>query len=59
MWIEPKNWDLFIFEIGWFVVINKQRKGFPTEATHCALKFLFQHLNAQKVIVTVRDHDEF
>lgn len=59
IWIEPKNWDLFIFEIGWFVVINKQGKGFPTEATYCALKFLFQYLNAQKVIVTVRDHGEF
>jgi RimJ/RimL family protein N-acetyltransferase len=59
IWIEPKNWDLFIFEIGWFVVINNQGKGFPTEASSCALKFLFQHLYAQKVIVTVRDHGEF
>ncbi|MHA2032971.1 MAG: GNAT family N-acetyltransferase [Candidatus Kariarchaeaceae archaeon] len=59
IWIEPKNYDLFIFEIGWFVVINKQGKGFPSEATNCALKFLFQHLNAQKVIVTVRNHGEF
>lgn len=59
IWIEPKNRDLNIFEIGWFVVINKQGKGFPSEATHCALKFLFQHLNARKVIVTGRDHGEF
>ncbi|MHA1967814.1 MAG: GNAT family N-acetyltransferase [Candidatus Hodarchaeales archaeon] len=59
IWIEPKNWELFIFEIGWFVVIDKQGKGFPTEATRCALKFLFRHLKAQKVIVTVRDHGEY
>jgi len=59
IWIEPKNWDLCIFEIGWFVVIDKQGKGFPTEAARGALKFLFQHLRAQKVIVTVRDHGEY
>ncbi|MHA2224829.1 MAG: GNAT family N-acetyltransferase [Candidatus Hodarchaeales archaeon] len=26
IWVEPKNWDLFIFEIGWFVVKNQQGK---------------------------------
>jgi len=59
IWIEPQSWNLLIFEIGWFVVIDKQGEGFATEAARCALKFLFIHLNAQKIIVTVRDHGEF
>ncbi len=59
IWIEPKDWDLSIFEIGWFVVKDRQGEGLATEATKTGLKFLFGDLKAHKVIVTVRDHGKY
>ena len=55
MWIEPKKWEVPSFEIGWFLDQGYQRRGIATEATRRSLDFLFNDLNAHKVIVITRD----
>ncbi len=55
IWIEPKKWEVPSFEIGWFLDQGYQRRGIATEAVQRSLKFLFNDLNAHKVIVITRD----
>jgi len=55
IWIEPKKWEVPSFEIGWFLDKGYQRRGIATEAVRRSLKFLFNDLNAHKVIVITRD----
>jgi RimJ/RimL family protein N-acetyltransferase len=55
IWIEPKNWEVPLFEIGWFLDQSYQRRGMATEAARCSLNFLFNDLNAHKVVVVTRD----
>jgi ribosomal-protein-alanine N-acetyltransferase len=55
IWIEPKNWEVPSFEIGWFLDRGYQRRGIATEAARRSLEFLFNNLNAHKVIVITRD----
>ncbi|MHA2249640.1 MAG: GNAT family N-acetyltransferase, partial [Candidatus Kariarchaeaceae archaeon] len=56
IWIEPINWELPHFEIGWFVDKNHQGKGIITEATRRSIKFIFDDLQGQNIRVRVRDH---
>lgn len=55
IWIEPKNWEVPSFEIGWFLDQGYQGKGIAEEATRRSLEFLFGSLNAHKVIAISRD----
>lgn len=55
IWIEPKKWEVPSFEIGWFLDRGYQGKGIATEAARRSLGFLFNDLNAHKVIVITRD----
>ncbi len=55
IWIEPKKWEVPSFEIGWFLDQGYQRRGIATEAARRSLEFLFNDLNAHKVIVITRD----
>jgi RimJ/RimL family protein N-acetyltransferase len=55
IWIEPKIWDVPSFEIGWFLDRGYQGKGIATEAVLRSLFFLFNDLNAHKVIAITRD----
>jgi RimJ/RimL family protein N-acetyltransferase len=55
IWIEPKKWEVPSFEIGWFLDRGCQGKGIATEAVRCSLVFLFNDLNAHKVIAITRD----
>jgi len=55
IWIEPKKWEVPSFEIGWFLDQGYQRRGIATEAARRSLEFLFNDLNAHKVIVIARD----
>jgi RimJ/RimL family protein N-acetyltransferase len=59
IWIEPINWELRIFEVGWFVIQQQQNKGYSTESARTAFAFIFQHLNANKIVVTVRDYGKY
>ncbi|MBS4537508.1 GNAT family N-acetyltransferase [Clostridium sp. D2Q-11] len=52
IWIEANDWKNKIFEIGWFVNVEYQGKGYVTEAAKASLKFIFENLGAHKVIVT-------
>jgi RimJ/RimL family protein N-acetyltransferase len=55
IWIEPKKLEVPSFEIGWFLDQGYQGRGFATEAVRRSLKFLFNNLEAHKVIVITRD----
>lgn len=55
IWIEPKNWEVPSFEIGWFLDQGYQGRGIATEAVQRSLEFLFNNLNAHKVIAITRD----
>jgi RimJ/RimL family protein N-acetyltransferase len=55
IWIEPKKWEVPSFEVGWFLDRGYQGKGIATEAVRRSLVFLFNDLNAHKVIAIARD----
>jgi RimJ/RimL family protein N-acetyltransferase len=54
-WIEPKNWSVPSFEVGWFLDQGYQGRGIATEAVRRSLEFLFNDLRAHKVIAITRD----
>lgn len=55
IWIEPRNWEVPLFEIGWFLDQGYQGRGIAEEAVRCSLEFLFSDLNAHKVIAITCD----
>ena len=55
IWIEPLDWRIPNFEIGWFIDKEYQGKGLTTEAAKAALSFIFKNLKAEKVTVRVRE----
>jgi RimJ/RimL family protein N-acetyltransferase len=55
IWIEPKIWEVPSFEIGWFLDVGYQGKGIATEAVRRSIAFLFNDLNAHKVIAIIHD----
>jgi RimJ/RimL family protein N-acetyltransferase len=55
IWIEPKKWEVPSFEIGWFLDQGYQGRGIAKEAARRSLEFLFNDLNAHKVIAITRD----
>ncbi|MHA2020378.1 MAG: GNAT family N-acetyltransferase, partial [Candidatus Thorarchaeota archaeon] len=58
IWIEPKNWKVPSFELGYYIDQGYTRKGMATEAAKRSLKFLFEDLKAHKVIIITRDTNE-
>jgi RimJ/RimL family protein N-acetyltransferase len=55
VWIEPKNWEVPSFEIGWFLDQGYQGRGIATEAVRRSLKLLFEDFKAHKAIAITRD----
>ncbi len=55
IWIEPIDWKIPSFEIGWFIDKNYQGKGYVTEASKKALEFVFKYLHVDKVIARIRE----
>ena len=55
IWIEPKNWEVPSFEIGWFLDKGYQGRGIAEEAARRSLELLFSNFNAHKVIAITRD----
>ena len=49
IWIEPLNWDLMIFEIGYFIARSFEGNGFVTEAVKRCITFLFDDVKAKKI----------
>ncbi|MFX0107578.1 MAG: GNAT family N-acetyltransferase [Candidatus Hodarchaeota archaeon] len=58
IWIEPRNWDVPSFEIGWFLDSGYWKKGLATEAAMRSVKFLFEDVGAYKLIAVTRDYNE-
>jgi RimJ/RimL family protein N-acetyltransferase len=58
IWIEPKQWEVPSFELGYYIDQGYIRKGIATEAARRSLKFLFEDLKAHKVIIITRDTNE-
>jgi RimJ/RimL family protein N-acetyltransferase len=55
VYIGVVNWDLPEFEVGYFVDVDHQRKGYMTEAVKVALDFIFRDLKAWRVCLHTRD----
>jgi RimJ/RimL family protein N-acetyltransferase len=55
IWIEPVNWEVPSFEIGWFIDHGYEGKGLVAEAANRALDFVFNDLNAFKIVANTRD----
>jgi len=58
IWIEPNKWEVPSFELGYFTDAGYQRNGYALEASIRSLKFLFEDLNAHKVIIITHDTNE-
>lgn len=58
IWIEPYSWKVPSFELGWFLERSHQGKGLATEASKAAIEFIFNSLNAYKIIVITRDDNQ-
>ncbi len=58
IWIEPKNWDVPSFELGYYIDPARGGERLATEAARRSVKFLFDDLKAHKVIIITRDTNE-
>ena len=55
IWIEPDNWDVPCFEIGWFIDKVLEGEGLAFEAAYACIQFIFYELEAHKVIAKTSD----
>ncbi len=55
IWIQPKNWDVPLFEIGWFIDKGLEGQGYAYESARLGLDFIFNHLGAHKVVAETDD----
>ncbi len=55
VYIGVVSWDLPEFEVGYFVDVERQGKGYVTEAVKGALQFIFKDLEARRVCLHTRD----
>ncbi|NPD89654.1 MAG: GNAT family N-acetyltransferase [Asgard group archaeon] len=58
IWIEPKNWQVPSFEIGYYLDQGYTMKGLATEAVKRSIDFIFDELQAHKIILITRDYNE-
>jgi len=58
IWIEPKNWEVPLFELGYLLDYGYHGRGFAFEAAKLSLRFLFDELHAHKVIILTRNTNE-
>ena len=58
IWIEPKNWDLPSFEIGYYLDQGYTKKGIATEAVKRSITYIFEELRAHKIIIITRDYND-
>lgn len=55
MWIQPKNWDIPLFEIGWFIDKGLEGQGYAYKSAKLGLDFIFNQLGGHKVIAETDD----
>lgn len=58
VWIEPKKWEVPSFELGWFLDSGYQGMGLATEAAKRSIDFIFEELEAHKIIVLTKDGND-
>jgi RimJ/RimL family protein N-acetyltransferase len=58
LYIGAVSWALPEFQIGYFVEQAHQGQGYVTEAVQAALKFIFEHLSAQRASLQCSDTNE-
>ena len=58
IWIEPKDWNVPSFEIGFFLDRGFTGKGYAQEAARRSLRFIIEDLDAHKIILITRDTNE-
>ena len=58
IWIEANRWDVPSFELGWFLDAGYWGQGLAYEAAKRAIEFIFEDLNAHKIVVSTRDYNE-
>ena len=58
IWIEPKDWNVPSFEIGFFLDRGFTGKGYAYEAAKRSLRFIIENLDAHKIILITRDTNE-
>ena len=55
IYIGPVSWELPEFEIGYFVDVIHEGKGYVTEAVKAALEFCFTRLNAHRLRINCNE----
>ena len=55
IWIEPDNWEVPCFEIGWFIDKGREGEGLAYEAAQACIQFIFKELEAHKVTAKTSD----
>jgi RimJ/RimL family protein N-acetyltransferase len=55
IYVGPVNWELPEFEIGYFVDVIHEGKGYVTEAVKVALEFCFTHLGAHRLRINCNE----
>lgn len=58
IYIGPVDWELPEFEIGYFVDVEHQGRGYVTEAVRAALKWLFEDMGAHRVRLGCNEMNE-
>jgi ribosomal-protein-serine acetyltransferase len=49
--LHPRDWDARVFEIGYFVRVGEQGKGYVTEGTRLLTEYAARHLAANRVFI--------
>jgi len=58
IWIEPKNWKVPSFEVGYYLDQEYTKQGLATEAVKKSIKYIFDELKSHKIILITRDSNE-
>ena len=55
--LEPVNWDIGYFQIGYWVRVSATGAGYVTEAVQLLTEYALRHLNAQRVEIRCSEHN--
>lgn len=55
IWVQAKDWESSLFEIGWFVDKGLEGQGYAYESARLGLEFIFNHLRGHKVYAETDD----
>jgi RimJ/RimL family protein N-acetyltransferase len=55
--LEPVNWEIGYFQVGYWVRVSATGKGFVTEAVQLLADYALSLLHAQRVEIRCSDHN--